>query len=74
MKGLLLVGVLAAGFLWLISPREETAPPQEPSTSDIDRWALEAAEREVRDLGATPEDGSPGVEWGPGTPRPPERL
>ena len=51
-------------------------PP--PGSDDIDYAELEAAEREVRDLGATarPDEEAPGDDWGPGTarPRPPERL
>lgn len=50
-------------------------PPARSHDEEIDRAALEQAEREVRDL---PEDakGRPledvvGDDWGPGTPKPP---
>ena len=72
------VGLIAALLLWFIRPgrRNEIPPEEDDGEPAIDRAELEAAEREVRDLDATqrPEDGFGGDDWGPGTPRPPERL
>jgi hypothetical protein len=75
----LLIGLVAAVALlaWLVRRGERAvlpAAPREPA--DIDYDELEAAEREVRDLGTAvrPDDDVPGDDWGPGTARPPERL
>ncbi|HEU4829328.1 MAG TPA: hypothetical protein VFT04_09035 [Gemmatimonadales bacterium] len=80
MIGLILgIAAVIAFALWL-SRRNEQAGTWRPAprTDDIDYAELEAAEREVRDLGATarPDDEVIGGDWGPGTskPRPPELL
>lgn len=80
MIGLILgIAAIIAFVVWLSRRGEEAGsyrPP--PRSDDIDYAELEAAEREVRDLGATarPEDEAVGDDWGPGSPRPrpPERL
>ncbi len=63
----LIVGVLA----WLFAPgrRRPADPADLPEPAD--REELEAAEREVRDLGVgqQPEDGFAGDDWGPGAPK-----
>lgn len=66
--------VAAALVVWLV--RGLTHPRRAPDPGDVDREELEAAEREVRDLGTRirPDDEAPGSDWGPGTPRPPTRL
>lgn len=77
--GTLLVAgaALAALIAWLLRPRRPRGP-RLVEEDDIDREALEAAEREVRELesGRRPEDGFETDDWGPGTarPRPPVRL
>ncbi len=74
---LLAVLLLAVLFLWFVRKGERVEMPrQKSSTSDIDHAELEAAEREVRDLDPSipPEQGFEGDDWGPGVPRPPERL
>jgi hypothetical protein len=76
--GTLLVAVVAivALIIWLRRDRTYPGPRLESDDDGIDREKLERAEREVRDLGSQqqPEDRFPGDDWGPGTPRPPERL
>jgi hypothetical protein len=76
--GTLLVAVAAivALVLWLRRDRSYPGPRLQSDDSGIDREELEAAEREVRDLESRqrPEDGFSGDDWGPGTPRPPDRL
>lgn len=71
-----LLGLLVAVALavWVIRGLVRPGRRAEPGEVDLDE--LEAAEREVRDLGSTvrPEDEAPGADWGPGTPRPPTRL
>ncbi len=71
-----LLGLLVAAALvvWLV--RGLAQPRRAPNPGDVDREELEAAEREVRDLGTMvrPDDEAPGSDWGPGTPRPPTRL
>ncbi len=71
-----LLGLLVAAALivWLV--RGLANPRRVPAPGDVDREELEAAEREVRDLGTSvrPDDEAPGSDWGPGTPRPPTRL
>lgn len=80
MIGLILGTVAAiAFFVWMARRGERTGTWRpRPRTDDIDYAELEAAEREVRDLGATvrPEDEVTGGDWGPGSPRPrpPELL
>jgi len=58
--------------------REAWKPPRLPdkrSDDGIDRAELEAAEREVTDLGTDvkgrPLEDAVGDDWGPGTPKPP---
>jgi hypothetical protein len=69
--------VLAAVGIWLFR-RPRYRGPRLVGEEGIDREALEAAEREVRELeaGQRPEDGFTGDDWGPGAgrPRPPVRL
>lgn len=80
MIGLILgVAAVIAFFIWMARRGEQTGTwRRPPRTDDIDYVELEAAEREVRDLGATvnPDDEVVGGDWGPGAPgpRPPERL
>lgn len=78
-----LIGIMA-GFalvIWLIRRTRQEAMPRPPrggGGDEIDHAELEAAEREVRDLGvgARPDEEFPNSDWGPGAakPRPPERL
>ncbi|MDZ4673273.1 MAG: hypothetical protein SGI84_02400 [Gemmatimonadota bacterium] len=73
--GPLLTLLAAIGLVtWLV--RKLAAPRRVPQPEDIDLDALEAAEREVRDLdtGVRPDDDVPGSDWGPGTARPPTLL
>lgn len=76
--GTLLVAfaALLALIIWLRRDRSYPGPRLDSENDDIDREQLEAAEREVRDLEShrKPEDGFVSDQWGPGTPRPPERL
>jgi hypothetical protein len=64
--------VLASLIVWLARPRPYPGPRRLPEDDIIDREALEAAEREVRDLDASrrPEQGFEDEDWGPGVPRP----
>jgi len=60
--------VVGALLLWLLVPgRRVPASPDDP-IEPVDIEELEAAEREVRDLGVEqrPEDGFEGDDWGPG--------
>ena len=69
---ILIAGVaLAALVAWLTRRRQYPGPRRLPEDDVIDREALEAAEREVRDLDASrrPEQGFEGEDWGPGVPR-----
>jgi hypothetical protein len=76
--GTLLVALAAliALVLWLRRDRSYPGPRLHSEDDGIDHAELEAAEREVRELDSThrPEDGFPADDWGPGSPRPPERL
>ncbi|MBA3659640.1 MAG: hypothetical protein H0W67_08590 [Gemmatimonadales bacterium] len=69
--------LLVAVSLWMVR-RRRVYPGPRLLGDDIDRDALEAAEREVRNLDPLqrPEDGFEGDDWGPGAvgPRPPVRL
>lgn len=73
MTGQLLgVAALVAIAIWLV---KRTLRVRRPRDTDIDQAELEAAEREVRDLGSSvsEEDGFAGDDWGPGAagrPRP----
>lgn len=66
--------------VWLARPPRDSGPRLvvDDGEDGIDREALEAAEREVRELESRrdPEDGFEGDDWGPGAarPRPPVRL
>jgi hypothetical protein len=62
---------LMALLVWLIR-RPRHPGPRLVGNDGIDRAALEAAEREVRDLesGARPDEGFEGEDWGPGAGRP----
>jgi hypothetical protein len=76
--GTLLVALAAivALVLWLRRDRSYPGPRLQSDDDGIDHQELEAAEREVRELDSRqrPEEGFSGDDWGPGTPRPPERL
>jgi len=76
--GTLLIALAAiiALVLWLRRDRSYPGPRLQSEDDGIDREQLEKAEREVRELGSNqrPEDGFTGDDWGPGSPRPPERL
>jgi hypothetical protein len=76
--GTLLIAFAAiiALVLWLRRDRSYPGPRLQSEDDGIDREQLEKAEREVRELGSNqrPEDGFTGDDWGPGSPRPPERL
>lgn len=77
--GTLLVALAALIALVLWLRRDRSYPgPRLIDDDGINREELEAAEREVRDLGpsARPDEGFLGDDWGPGAsrPRPPERL
>jgi hypothetical protein len=76
--GTLLVALAAivALIIWLRRDRRYPGPRLQSEDDGIDREELERAEREVRELGSQhrQEDGFSGDDWGPGTPRPPERL
>jgi hypothetical protein len=72
--GLIFVALLA----WWMQPKQGYLPDPEDPLDDgvpapIDRAALEAAEREVRELDAhaRPDDERPEEDWGPGVPRTP---
>ena len=75
---LLVAGVSVVALLvWLLRRRRHPGP-RLVGHDGIDRIALEAAEREVRDLESSPpvDEGLEGDDWGPGAarPRPPVRL
>jgi hypothetical protein len=61
-----IIGLLAGTALLLWVLRRAGAPRRDPPA--IDREELEAAERELDDLGADalPEEDQPGDDWGPG--------
>ena len=68
-----IIGLLAgiALLVWVL--RRAGAPRRD--VADIDHEELEAAEREVRDIGtdAMPGEDQPGDDWGPGTGTPAPR-
>jgi hypothetical protein len=76
--GTLLIAFAAiiALVLWLRRDRRYPGPRLQSEEEGIDREKLEKAEREVRELGShqRPDEDFLGNDWGPGTPRPPERL
>lgn len=68
MTGQLLgAAALVALLVWLVR-RAASARRRHPGRADIDHDELDAAEREVRDLGprVRDEDGFLGDDWGPG--------
>lgn len=65
--------VLAALIAWLSRRRPYPGPRRLPEDDQIDREALEAAEREVRDLDASRRPEQDFEDWGPGVPPPRER-
>ena len=73
---LIAFAALIALLLWLRRDRRYPGPRLHSEDGGIDREELERAEREVRELGSQhrPEDDVLGDDWGPGTPRAPERL
>lgn len=76
---LLVAGVVATTFVvWLLRDRRYPGPRLHGDVGEVDREELEAAEREVRELGAhqRSDDDVLGDDWGPGStrPRPPVRL
>jgi hypothetical protein len=73
---LIAVAAIVALILWLRRDRSYPGPRLHSEDEGIDYEELERAEREVRELESNqrPEDGFRGDDWGPGTPRPPERL
>jgi hypothetical protein len=73
MSGKLLLLLAIVVFLaWLLRPGR---PSRDPDVEEPDHDELDAAEREVRDLGANqrPEDGFEGDDWGPGAGKPRDR-
>jgi hypothetical protein len=76
--GTLLVALVAiiALIIWLRRDRSYRGPRLQSEDDGIDHEELEQAEREVRELGSQqrPEEGFRRDDWGPGSPRPPERL
>ena len=73
---LIACAAIVALVIWLRRDRSYPGPRLHSENDEIDREELERAEREVRELEANqrPEEGFRGDDWGPGTPRPPERL
>ncbi len=59
--------VLTSLIVWLTRGRRYPGPRRLPEDDRIDSEALEAAEREVRDLdaGRRPDQGFEGEDWGP---------
>lgn len=75
--GTLLVAFAAILALVIWLRRDRSYPgPRLHGEEGIDREELERAEREVREFGADrrPDTEVIGDDWGPGTPRPPQRL
>ncbi len=65
---LVALAVLVAVLVWLLVPGLGGQGSPEDPVEPVDADELEAAEREVRDLGVQqrPEDGFEGDDWGPG--------
>ncbi len=63
--------LLAALLVWLRRDRRHPGPRLHGSDG-IDRYVLEEAEREAREMEASarPEEERPGDDWGPGVARP----
>jgi hypothetical protein len=68
--------VIVALIIWLRREKRYPGPRLQSDEDEIDHEELERAEREIRELGSrqTPDQGFAADDWGPGTPRPPERL
>ena len=69
MSGTLIgLAALAALVVWLVRRGAGPARRRHHDPGAVDHAELEAAEREVRDLdlGARPDDGFEGDDWGPG--------
>ncbi|MEO8140299.1 MAG: hypothetical protein ABI742_11670 [Gemmatimonadota bacterium] len=64
----MLVLLLGAFLVWLLVPGRRPPATDGDAVEAVDADELEAAEREVRDLGVDqrPEDGFEGDDWGPG--------
>jgi hypothetical protein len=76
MSGALIgLAALVALVVWLARRMVGREGIRRADADAVDLEELEAAEREVRDLdvGARPEDGFEGDDWGPGAGRPPVR-
>ena len=76
MSGALIgLAALVALVVWLARRMVGWEGIRRADAGAVDLEELEAAEREVRDLdvGARPEDGFEGDDWGPGAGRPPVR-
>ena len=76
---LLVAGAVATSFVvWLLRGRRYPGPRLHGEGSGIDHEELEAAERELKELGShqRPDEDVLGDDWGPGAarPRPPVRL
>lgn len=73
---LIALAAIVALIIWLRQDRSYPGPRLLSEDDGIDHQELEQAEREVQDLETyhRPQDVIPGSDWGPGTPRPPERL
>jgi hypothetical protein len=63
--------LLAVLLVWLFAPGAQASSHEADPVEPIDADELEAAEREVRELGIEqrPEDGFEGDDWGPGAGR-----
>ncbi len=68
MSVIFLVVVAGALLTWCLVPGKRASTGNDDPIEPVDREELEAAEREVRDLGIEqrPEDGFEGDDWGPG--------
>jgi hypothetical protein len=68
MAGMLTAFLIFAVAYWFVRRGEDISSRHRSPSHDIDRDALEQAEREVRDLGIDhhPDDGFEGDDWGPG--------
>ena len=69
MAGMLTAFLIFAVAYWFVRRGEDIRSRHRSPSHDIDRDALEQAEREVRDLGIDhhPDDGFEGDDWGPGS-------
>ncbi|HEX2250295.1 MAG TPA: hypothetical protein VHH32_08085 [Gemmatimonadales bacterium] len=73
---LIALAAIVALIIWLRRDRSYPGPRLHMEDGGIDQEELEQAEREVREIGSQhgQEQEFLGDDWGPGTPRPPERL